>query len=284
MLWITGSRGLLGSALLSKCKAALHLDVVATGKEVDVADLRALRAFAKGHRAITHIVNCSAFSEVDKAQSQPEEAFRTNAIGPENLALLAKEMGAHLIHISTDYVFSGPRRVPFTETDLPMPCNVYGKTKLEGEKRALALGACVIRTSWLFGVGGKNFVPKTMEMLRSREEVRLTDDQWSKFTYAPDLSEAILQMLDQRGLFQFANEGVVSRYEFGVALWEEALAMGYKIAAKKVVPVPGSTFAAACERPVYSALDTGKIEKIVPVRPWRAALKDFLCEQLLIYS
>lgn len=284
MLWITGSKGLLGAALLTKCKAALHLDVVATGKEVDVANLDALWAFVKEHQGITHIVNCSAFSEVDKAQGHPEEAFRVNAIGPENLAILAKDMGAHLTHISTDYVFSGPRKTPFTETDLPMPCNVYGETKLEGETRALALGACAIRTSWLFGHGGKNFVPKTMEMLRRQEEVLLTDDQWSKFTYAPDLSGAILQMLDQKGLFQFANQGVVSRYEFGVALWEGALSMGYKMAAKRVVPVPGSTFPAACARPVYSALDTGKIEKIVPVRPWRAALKDFLCEQRLIYS
>lgn len=306
MLWITGCNGLLGSALLAiqnpkrdallrtpgdKCKAALHLkngapekaSFLGTGKEIDIANLDAVRIFAAGHRGITHIINCAAFSHVDAAEEFHEEAYRTNAIGPENLAIVAKEIGAKLIHISTDYVFAGNGKTELKEGDETGPCSTYGKTKLEGEKRALNHSATVIRTSWIFGQGGKNFVSKLLKMLHNEQEIRLTDDQWGRFTYAPDLADAILQMLDEKGLFHFANRGVTTKYEFGLAMFEEALAMGYPIVTKKVIPVPGSSFPAPCKRPMYSALDTRLIEKQIAIRHWRETLKDFLCEQIPAY-
>lgn len=274
MYWITGAKGLLGSTLVSKCKAALH-----TGREVDIADAKAVLDYVKKYK-VTHIINCAAFSLVDAAESAKEDAWRANAIGPEVLARVAKENGIKLIHISTDYVFPGDVKRPLTETDPVGPCNYYGESKLEGEKRALEFGACVIRTSWIFGGGGKNFVAKLFLMLKNETEIRLTDDQWGRPTYAPDLADAILEMLEAKGLYQYANSGVATKYEFAVAMKEEMEKLGIVVATKSIVAVPGKTFVSVCKRPVYSAFDTSKIEKIVKIRHWRESLKEFLCEQM----
>ncbi|MBX7066415.1 MAG: dTDP-4-dehydrorhamnose reductase [Parachlamydiales bacterium] len=282
MLWITGSKGLLGSALCAALPEGVPF--LETGREVDIADLESVRAFSRKNPGMTHIVNCAAFSQVDAAEDFKDQAYRTNAVGPENLAIVAKESGAKLIHISTDYVFDGKGRKPLTEKDPTGPRSTYGKTKLEGEERALNQGACVIRTSWIFGSGGKNFVSKLLKMLQTQPEIRLTDDQWGRFTYAPDLAAAILKMLDKEGLYQYANMGVATKYEFGLAMREEAFLLGFPIMTDAIIPVPGSCFPAPCERPTYSAFDTTKIEQIVTIRHWREALKDFLCEQMPAYS
>lgn len=276
MLWITGAKGLLGSTLCAQCKSALHLK---TGREVDISDREMVRAFVRQHLGITHIVNAAAFSLVDPSEIRREEAFRANAIGPENLALVAQEMGAKLVHISTDFVFPGDVKRPLTEDDRVGPCNYYGETKLEGERRALALGACVIRVSWLFGHGGKNFVSRLLELLQTEKEIRLTNDQWNRPTYTPDFAEAIFAMKDQKGLYQYANEGVATKYEFAVAMREEAMRLGYRVKTEKLIPVPSTAFPSPCQRPIYSAFDTTKIEQFVPIRPWREALRDFLCAQ-----
>ncbi len=281
MFWITGSKGLLGSALCLKCRAA-SLPTIETGREVDVADLGSLRTFADKNPAITHIINCAAFSQVDDAEKKQEEAHQTNALGPKHLAIVADEIGAKLIHISTDYVFSGEKKQPLSETDPVGPCNYYGKSKLEGEK--MALGHCVIRTSWIFGNGGKNFVSKLLTMLQTEKKIYLTEDQWGRFTYAPDLADAILAMRDQKGLFQFANQGVSTRYEFGLAMRKEALLLGFPIVTEEIIPVLGAQFPTPCARPVYSAFNTSKIEQFVKVRHYKDALREFLCAQILVSS
>jgi dTDP-4-dehydrorhamnose reductase len=289
MLWILGAKGLLGSALSAKCKAALHLPpgvpkdasslgsciaALHSGREVDICDLEALRAFVKANPGIREIVNCAAFSLVDPAETEREQAWRLNAVGPGNLVQVAKEIGARLVHLSTDYVFSGEGRVPLKETDPVAPCNYYGMSKLEGERRALAGGACVIRTSWLFGGGGKNFVARVFAMLQNQEEVRLTNDQWGRPTYVEDLADAILQ-LKGTGLYQYANQGVTTRYEFGMAVKEIMEAKGLKTA--RIKAVSSSEFVTPCKRPVYSAFNTEKIEQYVAIRHWKEALTEFLC-------
>src|SRR5690606_24781446 len=151
------------------------------------------------------------------------------AQGPENLAIASQEVGAKLVHISTDYIFCGNVRRPLNEEDVTNPCNYYGKTKLEGEKKALEYGSLVIRTSWIFGSSGKNFVAKLLQMLKTEKEIKLTCDQWGKVTYSVDLAKAILSILDKSGLYSFANCDVVSRYEFALGLREEAIRLGYEI-------------------------------------------------------
>lgn len=281
-LWITGSKGLLGSTLLNKVSA-----IGTHREEADIADLNALRIFAKKHSGITHIINCAAFSLVDLAESKKEEAYQANAVGPENLARIAKEIGAHLVHISTDYVFPGNLHRPLKEDDLVAPCNYYGLTKWEGEQRVLAVlsSACILRTSWIFGGGGKNFVAKILQLMLNQNEIRLTNDQWGRPTYAPDLADAILKLLGKTGIYHFANAGVATKYEFGVALREEALRFNYPVVAESIVSVPGSAFPSPCQRPVYSAFDTSKIENElkIQIRPYREALQDYLCQQSALF-
>lgn len=278
MYWITGAKGLLGSTLSAKCKAALH-----SGREVDIADLISVRTFVKKHPEITYIINAAAYSQVDGAEEYRAEAYRANVIGPENLAHVAEEIGAKLIHISTDYVFPGDLKRPLTEQDPTRPCNYYGLTKLKGEQRVLA-SSLVIRTSWIFGHGGKNFVAKLLQMLQTQKEIRLTNDHWGRPTYAPDLADALLQMRDLKGLFHYANSGIATKYEFGLAMREEALLLGLPVVTESILPVPGSTFPSPCARPIYSAFDTSKIEQHVTIRPWREGLREFLCAQLPAYS
>lgn len=273
MYWIPGANGLLGRALLKSGPPG----VLATGRELDIADPNAVERFLKTHLGITHIINCAAFSQVDAAEEKKEEAFRANAIGPEVLARWGGKYGARLIHISTDYVFPGTGRLPLKETDPVGPCNYYGKTKLEGERQALSLGALVIRTSGLFGAGGKNFACKCLDLLLAQKELRLTEDQWGLMTYAPDLADAIWKMLDQTGLFQFANRGAVTKYEYALALREEAIRLGFPIVTESILPVPGALFATVCKRPIYSVFDTSKIEPYIKIRPWQEAMRDYLC-------
>lgn len=270
MLWITGANGLLGRSLRAKCKAALH-----SGREVDIGSFEQVEAFIQAHPSITHIINCAAYTNVDQAEVQRAEAFRINAKGPENLARTKRK----LIHISTDYVFSGEQEKPYQESDATDPCNYYGLTKLEGEKRVLDAGACVIRTSWLFGEGGNGFASKLFDLFLKEMRVRLIEDQWSKFTYAPDLADAILHMLDQTGLYQYANQGVATRYEFGMEMMRQAK----QVVVQTLIPISAAQFPMPCKRPRYSAMDTGRIESLVNVRSWQEALKEFLCAKQPIF-
>jgi dTDP-4-dehydrorhamnose reductase len=273
-LWIPGAGGLVGKTLCAKT------DAIATRREVDIADLSAVRAFVKENGPFTHIVNCAAFSEVDPAESKVEEAFRANATGPENLGRVAKETGARLLHLSTDYVFDAKEKTPLKEEDLPDPCNAYGKSKLEGERRLFSVfpEACILRTSWVFGAEGKNFVAKLLDLLETKDELRLVSDQTSRPTYVFDLANVILELLDASGLYHFANAEPTNKYEFSIAFREIAEALGFPIRCKRIVPVASSEFSSPAKRPLYSALHTGKIEKRLSfsVRSWRDCIYDYL--------
>jgi dTDP-4-dehydrorhamnose reductase len=274
-VWITGANGLLGQALAAKGHLAT------SRSEADIASLSSLLQFAEKHPGITHIVNCAAQSLVDSAETLRKETFLANAIGPQNLAYIARRIGARLIHISTDYVFGGEGRTPLKETDPTAPCNYYGQTKLEGEWgiENIMASACILRVSWLFGAGGKNFAARLLELLQKNEVVQLTHDQWGRPTYVPDLVQTIDRLLNRSGLYQFANQGAATRYEFGTALREEALELGIPLKVKELIPVPSSTFASLAKRPAYSVFDTTKIEQELhlSIRPWRATLKEYLC-------
>lgn len=274
-LWVVGADGLLGSALKK------HADLATGKKEVDISDLEALRLFAQNHPGITHIINAAAFSLVDLAETNRELAFKANVLGPENLGRLAAEIRAQMVHVSTDYVFSGDVHRPLKEEDPTEPCNYYGWTKLEGEKRLLRTHptACIVRTSWIFGFGGKNFVSKLLQLfLETDEEIQLTNDHWNRPTSASDLTSALLNLRNASGIFHFANEGIATKYEFGSAMREEAEALGFPITAKRIAAVPGSTFLSPAKRPVYSGFDTSKVEKYLgqPIRHWREALREYL--------
>ena len=283
-LWVVGSSGQVARLVGQKG------DFVTSRQEADITNLDSLLQFAKQHPSITHIINCAGFSAVDRAEVEQKEAFDINAKGAENLSIAASEIKARLLHLSTDYVFSGDKKSPWKETDPTLPCNYYGYTKLEGEKRVQKMlpSACILRTSWIFGDGGTNFVTKLFTQLQDNETVQLTHDQWGKATYAPDLCSILYQLLHCSGIYQFANQDALTKYEFGLAMHREALALGIPMKVKNIIPVPSSIFSSLAKRPIYSALDTTKIEKElkISIRSWKESLKEFLCSRsaLLIRS
>ena len=274
-LWVVGAKGLLGSSLKKKAPNSIG----SSKDEADVTSLSSLRAFLNKHPGITHIVNASAFSLVDLAEKEKESAYLVNAIGPENLGIIAKEMGAKMIHISTDYVFPGNVHRPLHEEDLVSPVNYYGETKLEGEKRLLSVfpSACIIRTACLFGKGGKNFVARMFDLIQEKDEIYLSDDQTNSPTYVEHLTEVILKMLNRSGIYHFSNQGEASKYTFGKEIYDFAKANGIEVKTKKIIPVKSSHFPECCSRPMYSSFDLSKIAKIVGnPAPWQEALMTFL--------
>lgn len=286
-VWVTGATGLLGRAIVD-CLRDWGVDLIATGREVDIADAAAVATLVAEH-APTHVVNCAAYTDVDAAEDDEAAANRVNALGPEVLARAATDRGLQLVHYSTDYVFPGTRTEAYRENDPPEPVNVYGRSKLEGERRLLA--ACptglVVRSSWLFGSGGANFVDGMLARMERREEVSVVDDQYGRPTHAPDLAAASLALAGigpdaveapSQGLAHFANAGVVTWHGLAVAIHDAARRRGLPIETRRVVPVPTDAFPRRAPRPRRAVLDTTLTEDILarPARSWTAALERHL--------
>ncbi len=281
-IWIVGAGGLLGRALAQTLYRRGIAFEGSIRSEADAADLRSLEAFYKRKGPFSHIVNCAAYTKVDLAESNPAEAHRANAEGPEKIGQFAASIGMRVIHVSTDYVFDGVKGSPYLETDPIAPKTVYGKTKAEGEARLMSAlpSACIVRTSWLFGEGGKSFVGAIVGLMRSKEEVRVVFDQIGKPTYAGDLADGILGLLDQSGIYHMADAGETSWHGFAEAIYREACALGDSLCCKKIVAVESAAFSSAAQRPAYSVLDTAKAERALkrPMPHWNEGLKNMLKE------
>lgn len=278
-VWVTGAEGMLGSSLM-QCCLEKGIDVVGTSRqEADVSQFDQLSSKACQIKP-THIVNCAAYTNVDGAEREPEIAFAVNTRGASNIAQIASECDARLIHISTDYVFNGMGTQPYVEEDLCAPINQYGQSKWDGEKKVLEAlpEACIVRTSWLFGSKGKNFISSMMHWFQQKDELQIVSDQCGKPTYCQDLAAAILNLLDQQGIIHFANEGERSRYQIALDLMEASKERGIPLRCQRVIPVPSSTFPLPATRPSYSVLNTNKYFHLVNIkpRPWSIILNDYL--------
>lgn len=277
-IWILGESGLLGQSLIRLCKKNKIKIVTSTRACVDVTDADAVQNFADLHQP-THIINCTAYTNVDGAEQNVEEAFQINATGPENLGFTARENGTKLIHISTNFIFEGTKDIPYLEEDTPKPINTYGQSKWEGEQKLLDVfpKACIIRTSWLFGNGGKNFISNLLGAMRAKECIRVVEDQISSPTFSEDLAEAILSLMCHSGIFHFANQGAFSRYEIAQDLFNEAKAKGIEMACKEIVRARPDEFPVLAKRPAYAVLSTKKIAGVLgkPPRSWEEVLKEF---------
>ena len=274
LVWVVGSEGLLGTAVQALLKKKQIACVGTDRAACDITDCSAVKASA--HKiSPTHIVNCAAYTQVDRAESEPDYTRSINAIGPSILAQVATGLGARLIHISTDYVFDGTATRPLLETDPCAPINVYGKTKLEGEKNVQrhAPSACIIRTSWLFGKGGKNFLSNLVQWLQENEEVRVVSDQINRPTYVPDLAEAIINLLDGSGIYHFANGHPISRYEMAQDVLELKPSK-----CRRLIPVTSEAFPCDAKRPLYTAMDTSKVAQVLGAEPrsWKEILTEYL--------
>lgn len=289
---VTGANGQLGNEMRIISKYTdynfVFTDVTTVeGVEttiLDITDIEAVRSIVK-EKGIDCIINCAAYTNVDKAESDVDFCRVLNAVAPENLATVMKEVNGLLVHVSTDYVFGGdPYNVPCKEDQKGTPTGVYGQTKLEGEQNIIATGCkhLIIRTAWLYSEFGKNFVKTMLNLTSTKPELKVVFDQAGTPTYAYDLAVAIKTMVDdyakeiseenysKTGIYHFSNEGVCSWFDFTKVIAEMAGNTGCDIQ-----PCHSNEFPSPVKRPAYSVLDKTKIKETFGLRIpyWTESLK-----------
>ena len=211
---VTGANGQLGSEVVALCLENGHEVVPMTRQDVDITDLMSLGKFIREHKP-THIIHCAAMTGVDKCETESTLAMRTNSLATEMIVETAKEVGAHVTYISTDYVFSGGKSEPYTEDDETFPTNKYGMTKKSGE-RMLRPTDAIVRVSWLFGLNGNNIVKTVLNLCKTQDELNFVDDQIGNPTYAADAAKLIVRISEHSlaGIFHVTNQGSVSWFQF----------------------------------------------------------------------
>ena len=281
---ITGSSGMLGTDLvdlLKSGKASLepNPEVIEAPHEVlDITREDSVTAFISSH-VPDIIVNCAAFTNVDKCETEREAAFNVNALGPKYIAAAAKKYGARVIQISTDFVFDGNGNRPYTEEDRTNPLSEYGRTKLEGEKNIQSNcdSYLIVRTSWLFGHNGINFAAKMLELSEQHKELSIVTDETGSPTYTPDLAEALWILIKKKceGIINISNDGNCSRYEWAEYIFKT---MGFKI---KMNRIKSSEYVRPAKVPLNSTLNCQKFTTItgMQMRPWKETVESYLRKQ-----
>jgi len=279
---VTGSNGQLGSELRAASKLYSGFKFLFTDvQELDICEEVAVEAFLAAHR-VDALVNCAAYTAVDKAEEDVELCYRINQHAVEVLGNATAARGITLIHISTDYVFDGKSYIPYTE-DMPVaPASVYGKSKLAGELSLMQVNpaALILRTSWLYSSVGNNFVKTMLKLGRERDELKVVFDQVGTPTYAADLATAILQILltekPNAGIYHFSNEGVCSWYDFAISIHRMA---GINC---HVLPVQSHEYPSKTPRPHYSVLNKSTIKSVfqMEIPHWEDGLQR--CLQILL--
>lgn len=289
MIWVIGYKGMLGSEICRQLTEN-NIQFVRSDVDVDITDIEALEQFAKC-RAVTWIINCAAYTAVDKAESDIELAHKLNVEGPANIAKVAKKYGAKLIHISTDYVFDGTGTTPRTE-DMPVaPIGVYGVTKAKGEEavRNNTDKYYILRTAWLYGWAGKNFVYTMIRAMNTHDAVKVVHDQKGTPTFAGDLAKVILQIIDDKtvpyGTYHVTDLGEITWWDFTNEIKKQGIEAGWiNEKGKNCVVNPCTTdeYPTPAKRPAYSVLSKDKIQKNLGITlpDWKESLKVFLNSEM----
>lgn len=276
-VWVIGANGQLGSEIRELAASQTGKTFVFTDlDELDITDHGAVAHFV-AENSIDALINCAAYTAVDKAETEVEKADNINHLAVANLARIAKAEGLAFVHISTDYVFDGTASEPYKETDMPNPKTIYGKTKLDGENAILKINPArtvIIRTSWVYSSYGANFVKTMLRLGKEGEELNVVHDQVGRPTSAGDLAAVVLQLLplltnEDVGVYHYANTGQCSWYEFANAIF------GISQRPVKANPIPTTEYPTAAKRPMYSVLDTEKIKKDfgLEIPEWEEALQ-----------
>jgi dTDP-4-dehydrorhamnose reductase len=275
---IVGAGGQVGRALIASVPATVDLAAYARS-ELDITDADAVTRRLRAD-APDLIINTAAYTAVDKAESEPELARRVNVAGPRHLALAARELGARLIHLSTDFVFDGSASVPHSPGAPTHPLNVYGVTKRDGEEAAIAAlagRALVLRTAWVYSAVGRNFLLTMLRLMRSGEPVRVVSDQIGTPTAARSLARAIwwlAERVEVNGVHHWTDAGVASWYDFAVAIAEEAVSMGVLAREPQVIPIPTRDYPTPARRPAFSVLDRSTLTALgLCAEHWRKSLR-----------
>lgn len=283
---VTGANGQLGMELkaIASTYPQYHF-LFSTKEELPIEDADAVKKYF-AQQQIDFCINCAAYTAVDKAETEKEQAFLINGTAVGELASVCKLNNTQLIHISTDYVFNGEACTPYKETDPTSPISIYGESKLKGEQLALLNdpSSIIIRTSWLYSSYGNNFVKTMFRLMAERESINVVNDQWGCPTNAEDLAETIMKMIEkiEQGkkrdkkedatIFHFCNDGKISWFDFATTI-KELIHSNCEIR-----PIPSSAYQTAAKRPAYSVLDTRKVKRVFDIhtKDWKASLKFFI--------
>lgn len=271
---VTGANGQLGKELRQLEKAWPQFDFLFLSREdLPIHHFELVRNYFEAVHP-NYLINCAAYTAVDKAESEKELAYQINAEAVGVLAAICQQQHCRFIHISTDYVFDGTAKRPYNEDDPCSPQSVYGASKCEGEKLALQFNpdSIIIRTSWVYSSFGKNFVKTILRLLQEKPSLSVVNDQFGSPTYAADLAEAILSIISAKywkpGIYNYSNSGNISWYDFAVAIAELQ---------RSAVPIEGIStdqYPTPARRPAFSVLDKTKITQAfgVPIKDWRESL------------
>lgn len=294
MIWVLGNRGMLGRELVTMLTER-GMEQINTGREVDITSLASLRSFAmrigKQNRQIDWVVNCAGYTNVDMAEKEQDCCRLLNEEGPANVAEVAQSLGAKFIHISSDYVFDGLSQKPYREDDLTDPVGIYGKTKRAGEIRAL--NGCgkswIVRTSWLYGRFGGNFVNTILDLMSTRAQLAVVNDQSGSPTYAKDLCRALYAIIlgNSRipaGVYHFANMGETTRYKFAGEIYRQGKALGLIKNECLLVPCTSDEYYVTNIRPLYTVLDKSKFQGVLdfPIPEWTESLSNYLKDNICV--
>lgn len=288
-VWITGAGGMLGQDVVS----AMHgPSVLSTDREVDITDPVAVNRWWESSGGIDWVVNCAAYTAVDRAESEESIAMHLNSEGPRVLATAAATRGAALLHISTDYVFSGDATVPYLPEQMPAPRSAYGRTKLAGENvvRSIAPHHIILRTAWLYGAGGSNFVQTMVRLMNSGKEFGVVADQRGLPTASIDLARAIAHIVTQKkaswGTYHYTNAGStpeedrsgISWFDFAQQIYLSGSRTGIIHEPPQFSPLRTDQYPTAAVRPSFSVLDSSATESMFGVnRPrWQESLDEFI--------
>ena len=283
---ITGGHGQLGRELFQKCQTSHFYVLAPAHHQMDITEHKAVKNFIDLHQP-TCVINAAAYTQVDKAEIEESLAFAVNKSGCTNLAQICAKNGIPLFQVSTDYVFDGQKNTPYHESDPISPIGVYGRSKAAGESeiRSNLTEHIILRTSWLYGVHGQNFVKTMLKLAGTKEIIRVVSDQYGCPTSAGDLAKAILAMTDKWrrqsamawGTYHYCGQGIVSWHEFAETIIE--LARRYmEVKTKRVEPITTADFPTKARRPAFSALDCNLIKKNFGIspKPWRESLKSMI--------
>jgi dTDP-4-dehydrorhamnose reductase len=274
--------GQIGAAIL-KAAPSGHEVVARTHAQLDIVDTRSVNKTLAEVKA-DWVVNAAAFTAVDRAEDEPAAARAVNDTAVAALARAAAREKARLLHLSTDFVFDGQAGRPYLPTDPTHPLNVYGVTKLAGERHVLEGGnGIVMRTSWVYASVGKNFVLTMLKLMKEKDRLSVVSDQIGTPTWARSAAAAVWAIINlgpEAGIYHYTDLGVASWYDFAMAIQEEALARGLLTSVASIVPIPSAGYAARAPRPSFSVLDTSSTRTLLqlPTVHWRESLRRMLDE------
>jgi dTDP-4-dehydrorhamnose reductase len=282
---LTGSDGQLGRSIIA-CGRQKDIELIACTKaELDITDISAVQRIAASSQAQA-IINAAAYTAVDKAESEPEKAFAVNALGPENLAKIARDLHIPLVHFSTDYIFNGQKDSAYREEDTAQPVSVYGKSKWAGEEAVRKYGEkyFILRVSWVFSEYGHNFVKTMLRLMKEKEVLNIVSDQKGCPTYAGDIAHAVLQIIHTSqhwGTYHYTGMPETNWHHFAQTIYTEA-SRYYSLRTRQINSIETAAYPVPAQRPANGVLNSAQFEKTfgINLQPWQKGLKKTL-EKLL---